>query len=196
MIVSPILGTLALAFVKCKKEVKSIGLAITNFNLLKIMRFKTRRRRQQSSQLPAVNLIPMLNVMIAVLGFFVVVSTSLSNEQGVKVDLPSSGEGAGDKASGNLPDPLVIRRNKDQILINNQTATEQQALVEAKAYLAKNQKGNVLLSASDEVPYEEVIKLLGQLRKLDEKRVALGFEPDNQSSTKTQQEDTEEDFDD
>ncbi len=155
------------------------------------MRFKTRRRRQQSSQLPAVNLIPMLNVMIAVLGFFVVVSTSLSNEQGVKVDLPSAGEGVGDEASGNLPDPLVIRRNKDQILINNQATTEQQALVEAKAYLAKNQKGNVLLSASDEVPYEEVIKLLGQLRKLDEKRVALGFEPDNQSSTKTQ-----EDFDD
>lgn len=157
------------------------------------MRFKTRRRRQQSSQLPAINLIPMLNVMIAVLGFFVVVSTSLSNEQGVKVDLPSSGAGAGDEASGNLPAPLVIRLNKDQVLINNQTATEQQALGEAKAYLTENKKGNVLLSASDEIPYERVIQLLGQLRKLDEKRVALGFEPNNKSSTT--EEDMEENFD-
>ena len=103
------------------------------------MRFKTRRHRQQSSKLPAINLIPMLNVMIAVLGFFVVVSTSLSDEQGINVNVPGSDEGAGAEDLGDLPDALIIKLDEEQVLVNNKTVTEQQALVEAKAYLSKKQ---------------------------------------------------------
>ncbi|PSB68311.1 biopolymer transporter ExbD, partial [filamentous cyanobacterium CCP1] len=43
------------------------------------MRFKHR----QQSQLPEVNLIPMLNVMMGILAFFVMITMMLTTQQGV-----------------------------------------------------------------------------------------------------------------
>ncbi|MGB3693416.1 MAG: biopolymer transporter ExbD [Spirulinaceae cyanobacterium] len=157
------------------------------------MRFKTRRRQQQSSQLPAINLIPMLNVMIAVLGFFVLVSTSLSNEEGVNVDLPSVGEGEGKQASEESSDVLFVTIEQGQVLVENQPVTEQQALASTKAYLAENKEGKVWLKASDEIPYEQVMALLGKLRELDSERVGLGLDSDSELPASIQEE--EEDFD-
>lgn len=162
------------------------------------MGFKTRRRRQQFSQLPAINLIPMLNVMIAVLGFFVVVSTSLSNEQGIQTDLSGSEEESGGKDSTDIANDLIIKLDQEQFLVDNKAVTEQQVLVEAKAYLAKNQEGKVLLGASNQVPYEKVMQLLGELRALDKTRVVLNIDSDGEQATTIETEGSfaEEDFED
>jgi biopolymer transport protein ExbD len=56
------------------------------------MRFKS---QQKSSQMPDVNLVPMMDVIMTILTFFIIVSMTLTAEQGaVNVTLPSTG-GAG-----------------------------------------------------------------------------------------------------
>jgi biopolymer transport protein ExbD len=47
------------------------------------MRFK----QEQSSKLPQVDLIPMLNVMMGILAFFVMITMSLGSEQLIEVQL-------------------------------------------------------------------------------------------------------------
>ncbi|MGQ4646106.1 biopolymer transporter ExbD [Lyngbya aestuarii] len=138
------------------------------------MRFKN---RQQSSLMPGVDLIPMLNVMMAVLAFFVMISATMTTEQGVNVQLPS-----GEAESVNQPDqpePLLIDLNpQGQILLGNQPINQEQLAEQMKAYLGENTKGAVLLKANPKAPYEKVVQLLGEMQDLGGNRVSLAIEAD------------------
>lgn len=54
------------------------------------MRFKN---RQPGSQIPEVNLVPMMDVLMTVLTFFIIVSMGLTGQQIVNVRLPQSVDG-------------------------------------------------------------------------------------------------------
>jgi biopolymer transport protein ExbD len=140
------------------------------------MRFKN----QQRAPMPVVDLIPMLNVMMAVLAFFVTISMTLANPQGVDVQLPSGETTSATEEEA--PDPLIVEFNREgQITINDQTVTQEQLFGQMQAYLTENPKGAVLLNADPQLPYEQVVQLLGQMRDVGGDRVSLGIEtePEN-----------------
>ncbi|MCA1993298.1 MAG: biopolymer transporter ExbD [Coleofasciculus sp. S288] len=136
------------------------------------MRFKTQR---PSSSIPTIELIPMLNVMMGVLAFFVMTSMMLANPQGVDVQLPSNDDNAAQQ--GEMPDPLVVQLNpQGQIVLSNQPLGKEQLFGQMKTYLAQNPKGAVLLQADSKLPYEQVIQLLGEMRDVGGDRVSLAIE--------------------
>lgn len=143
------------------------------------MRFKN--RHQQGSKMPAINLIPMLTVLMGVLAFFVVVSSSLSEQQGINVDLPSADGEGGDAASGDLPDPLIVNLTTRGIALNGSVTEKPQVLGQVKGYIDKNPKGVVLLMANEDVPYDQVVQLLGDLRDVGGEKISLGFEASEES---------------
>lgn len=136
------------------------------------MKFK---HQQASSKLPEINLIPMLNVMMAVLAFFVMISMTLTNaQQGVDVQLPSQER---EEIPQDTPDPLIVELNQNgEIFLNSQPMTQEQILEEIQAYLMKTPKGTVLLDADNNLPYEQVVQLLGEMRDVGGEQVSLGIE--------------------
>jgi biopolymer transport protein ExbD len=133
------------------------------------------RFRQQSadSQLPEVDLIPMLNVMMGILAFFVMITMSLSIEQGIDIQLPEEQNQA---AATDRPDPLVVKLdNQEQILVNDQPATEAELIQQMEAYLANNPEGVIALQADLELMYEPVMQLLGTMREVGGDRVSLAI---------------------
>ncbi len=68
------------------------------------MNFKTQQK--SSSQVPEINLVPMMDVLMTILTFFIIISMTLSSQQrALNVTLPSTdGEGV----SLDAPDPLVV----------------------------------------------------------------------------------------
>jgi len=67
------------------------------------MRFKS---KQKTSQMPELNLVPMMDVILTILTFFIIVSMTLTNRQNaVNVTLPSAGSGLSEQKA---PDPLVV----------------------------------------------------------------------------------------
>ncbi|GAB4180027.1 MAG: hypothetical protein Fur006_13770 [Coleofasciculaceae cyanobacterium] len=135
------------------------------------MRFKSQR---QQSSIPTIELIPMLNVMMGVLAFFVMTSMMLGNQQDVVVQLPSDETGA---TQQNLPDPLMAEfKGQGQIFLGTQSVSKEQLFEQMKAYLAQNPKGAVLLKADSKMPYEQVIQLLGEMRDVGGDRVSLAIE--------------------
>ncbi len=136
------------------------------------MRFRSQKR---GSSLPAVNLVPMLDVLMTVLTFFIITSMVLTTEQGVNVQLPSSDSEA--TQQGAIPDPLIVQlKPQGQILLGNQAVSKEELFGQMKAYLAQNPKGAVLLQADNKMPYEQVIQLLGEMRDEGGDRVSLGIE--------------------
>ena len=134
------------------------------------MRFKNRNE----ARLPEVNLIPMMDVLMTVLTFFIVISMTLTIEQGVEVELPNSSESAAVAAG---PDPLIVQLDpQGQLLVNNQPASKEQLSPQIQSYLGSNKEGFVVLQASPDLPYQDVVRLLGDLKEVGGDRVSLAIE--------------------
>ncbi|MBW4546396.1 MAG: biopolymer transporter ExbD [Symplocastrum torsivum CPER-KK1] len=136
------------------------------------MRFKS---KQKSSQMPEINLVPMMDVIMTILTFFIIVSMTLTNQQNaVNVTLPSADKGLSEQK---IPDPLVVSINQQgKLFLGKQQITEAQLAQPMQAYLQQHPEGAVVLNADRKLPYEEVVKVLGKMRDIGGDRVSLAIE--------------------
>jgi biopolymer transport protein ExbD len=138
------------------------------------MRFKN---QQQNSSVPEVNLVPMMDVMMSVLTFFIITSMTLTGQRLANVNLPGlSGIGAGESEQ-KATESLVIGLNRQgEILLDGKVANVAQLTELMQAYLAQNPQGTIVLKADRELPYEEVVKLLKEMAKIGGSQVSLAIE--------------------
>ncbi|MEM6501502.1 MAG: biopolymer transporter ExbD [Cyanobacteria bacterium P01_C01_bin.89] len=142
------------------------------------MRFKQSRQ----SEIPEVNVLPMLNLLMGVLAFFVVISLSLSGSQIAGVRLPSSeGEDGGnsvfDESSSKIR-PLSVGLSETGEIFVEGEPVELAALAPAiSQYFQENPDGSVILQADKEMKFEEVKKILVTLKDVGSDRIGLAFEP-------------------
>ncbi len=130
-------------------------------------------------KIPEINLIPMLNVMMGVLAFFVIIAATLSAEKGVDIALTGGKNQPSPPANEVLPDPLLVEiKPPDQILVNTKSANREQVLATIKSYLQANPKGVVLLKADRKMQYDRVVSLLGDMQSAGGERVSLALEED------------------
>ncbi len=141
------------------------------------MKFKSQNR---SSQMPEVNLIPMMDVIMTILTFFIIVSMTLTNSTGsVKVQLPGSGQ-VSSPSSDKKVEPQVIKINSQGKLYLMQSGagevpvTLEQVEPQVRSYLEQNAKGIVLINADRTLPYDNVIQVLMKLKAVGGARVSLG----------------------
>lgn len=136
------------------------------------MQFK---RRSKGSQIPEVNLVPMLDVLMVVLTFFIIVSMTLTTQQGVEVQLPGSEESP--SPGDPLPKVAVIKLDpQGQVQFDDKPTDSAALTAQVKVFLAENPKGNVVLQPSEQLPYEKVVALLGELKQAGGERVSLAIE--------------------
>ena len=131
-----------------------------------------RRHRRTAHRPPEVNLIPMLDVLMTVLTFFIIISMTLGVEKGVDVQLPSNAK----SQPQTTPDPLIAKLAQQGITVSDRAMTKPQLIQQVKLYLAQNPKGIVVLQAAPEVQYEQVVELLGELKDLGGDRISLAIE--------------------
>jgi biopolymer transport protein ExbD len=133
---------------------------------------KTRRR---TNAMPEVNLVPMMDVVMTILTFFIIVSMTLTNGKTVKdVSLPSAQQGV---SQDDAPDSMVVGLNRQgQTIIDDQPVGEAQMAEKVVDYLKKNPKGSVVIKADKSLTYEKVIKAIGVLRDIGGDRVSLAVE--------------------
>jgi biopolymer transport protein ExbD len=132
-------------------------------------------RQRQGSQMPDLNLVPLMDVIMTILIYFIIVSMTLTNFQGVNVQLPGLGN-----AGTNTPapiDPLVVGLNlQGQILVNNAAVSPEELDQVVTQYLSQKPQGVVILKADQAVPYAGVVTLLSTLQRLGGDRVSLAVE--------------------
>lgn len=137
------------------------------------------RRRRPSSQIPEVNLVPMMDVLMTVLTFFIIISMSLTGQQLLGVNLPQSVEGATPQTDPEaIPvETLIVGLDGDgTILLEDETVTFMQLTRRLQTYFASNPEGKVILKADRQLSYREVAQFLTQLRDIGGNRVSLAVE--------------------
>ncbi|PSB21874.1 biopolymer transporter ExbD [Phormidesmis priestleyi ULC007] len=135
------------------------------------MRFKS---QQKQSEMPEVNLVPMMDVLMTILTFFIIIAMTLTTQQTVNVTLPSTSAGAIETKE---PDPLIVGLNlQNQIILAEKPVSSDELGQKVQSYLTQNPKGVVILKADSKIPYEQVVKLLGTLRDMGGDRVSLAIE--------------------
>ncbi|MBI4780308.1 MAG: biopolymer transporter ExbD [Oscillatoriophycideae cyanobacterium NC_groundwater_1537_Pr4_S-0.65um_50_18] len=130
-------------------------------------------RHRRSNSLPEVNLIPMMDVLMTVLTFFILISMTLALEQGVEVQLPR--QQATDPQQP-PPPPMIVELDLQGVSLNAQPIATAPLMQQVKTYLAENPKGAVVLKAEPQLPYADVVKLLTELKATGGERVSLAIE--------------------
>lgn len=117
----------------------------------------------------------MLNVIMGVLAFFVMTSMLLTTQEGVNVQLPNNETTQTQPPENSAP--LIVQLNsRGQLVINNQSVNKEQLFEQIQTYLSQNPQGAVFLQADSQLPYEQVIQLLAQMRDVGGDRVSLAIE--------------------
>ncbi len=130
--------------------------------------------QQKKSEMPEVNLVPMMDVLMTILTFFILIAMTLTTQQTVNVTLPSTSAGAIETKE---PDPLIVGLNlQNQIILAEKPVSSDELGQQVQSYLARNPKGVVILKADSKIPYEQVVKLLGTMRDMGGDRVSLAIE--------------------
>lgn len=130
--------------------------------------------KHQNQQVPEINLVPMMDVIMTILVFFILVSMTLTGSKSVDATLPSTDKGVNTKPA---PDPLVIGMTRSgQVEINRATVTEAQIAQQVTAYFQRNPQGAIVLKADKSLSYEKVVQTLGVLRDVGGDRVSLAIE--------------------
>lgn len=135
------------------------------------MRFKSKTAPPP----PQVDLIPMLTVMMGILAFFVVVTLTLGSETLIDVQLPAEQP---DNAPSPLPaDPFIVELLAEgQVQLNGQPTDLETLKGQMTAYLSRNPENIVFLLPSQDLPYEQVMQFLGEMRAVGGNRVSLAIE--------------------
>lgn len=136
--------------------------------------------RQQVSQVPEVNLVPMMDVLMSVLTFFIILAMTLTGQGIPNVDLPSVQDGTGESGEGNTTEPevkrLVVGLNAEgQILLNGEVIEEGQLAEKVEPFLAANPDGIVTLNADRTLDYQKVDLFLQELQEIGGDRVSLAI---------------------
>ncbi|MGB3309242.1 MAG: biopolymer transporter ExbD [Nodosilinea sp.] len=135
------------------------------------MRFKSKL----SPNPPQVDLVPMLTVMMGILAFFVTITMTLSSETLIEVQLPAEQQ---DSAPPPLPaDPFIVELvGENQVQLNGQPIEVDALKGQMDAYLSRNPENIVFLLPNQDLPYEQVMQFLGEMRSVGGNRVSLAIE--------------------
>ncbi|MFM2432126.1 MAG: hypothetical protein RLZZ511_3340 [Cyanobacteriota bacterium] len=136
-----------------------------------------KRRNQGNSQMPEVNLVPMMDVVMTILTFFIIVSMTLTKQQNaLNVTLPSANAPT-PTAETKAPDPMVVAIDpQGKLAVKDVVVSEADLSQQVQTFLASNPQAAVLLKADRKVSYEQLAKVLGVLQKVGGERVSLAIE--------------------
>ncbi|MEA5532481.1 biopolymer transporter ExbD [Crocosphaera sp. XPORK-15E] len=137
------------------------------------MRFK----QQRGSSIPEVNLVPMIDVMMSVLIFFIITSMTLTGQNLGNINLPNSsikGESSQNKEN---PKTLIVGlNNQGKILMANQTITEPKLITKITEFLSKNPSGQVIIKADKELSYQQISSFLKKMGTVSDRSVFLAID--------------------
>tara|TARA_B100000579_G_C22413582_1_gene657442 strand:- start:176 stop:592 length:417 start_codon:yes stop_codon:yes gene_type:complete len=116
-----------------------------------------------------INMLPMIDVIFAILTFFVISSLYLTRVETIQVDLPSS------KTSSVPQDkPIIVSIDRNNNMYIDKINFEINQIVdEIYKRINSNQQSSIIIAADIKVSYGTVVDILDQLRTIDNIKIGL-----------------------
>lgn len=117
---------------------------------------------------PSVNILPMIDVIFAILAFFILSTLYLTKAEGLPVNLPQ----ATTATPENQIDATVTITPDGNLFLNDQ-AIALADLAEAVTAIAPNQPIMITIRADEATPHGKVVATMDQLRKVNGVRLGI-----------------------
>ena len=122
-----------------------------------------------------INILPMIDIIFAILSFFIISSLFLTRIDSIKVNLPKSSTSVREK---NKPQIITIDNNEKIYFNSNEIS-----LKNISALIRKNivnlEEPLVILRADTSVKHGFIINLLDELRKIENLKIGISTEKNN-----------------
>ena len=119
-----------------------------------------------------INILPMIDIIFAILSFFIISSLFLTRIDSIKVNLPKSSTAVREK---NRPQIITVDNNEKIYFKSNEIS-----LKNISALIRKNienlEEPLVILRADTSVKYGLIVNLLDELRKIENLKVGISTE--------------------
>lgn len=122
-----------------------------------------------SNQEVRIEILPMIDVIFCILTFFILAAVGFSRQQALNLNLPKANTG-----TAQMREILVVSLDDfGQLYLEKQPVSKVQLYSAIKNYHNLNPTGLMVLHASKNVSYNEVIQVLDMLKEVGGDRVAL-----------------------
>jgi biopolymer transport protein ExbD len=116
------------------------------------------------------NVVPLLDVLFALLTFFVLSSLFLNRTQGLPVNLPQAKSATQQKAPARA---TISINDKTEVFLNKQKIGISEVSDRVKLLLEPNKDLVVVLNADRTVQHGEVVQVMDQLRQIPRVKMAI-----------------------
>jgi biopolymer transport protein ExbD len=118
---------------------------------------------------PQINIVPMIDVIFAILTFFIMSSLYMTNSQGLPVNLPKAVTAQNQTRS----EITITLDAKGQIALNRQSAQLGDLPVRIRALMGSHQQAVVVINADERVSHGKVVAVMDQLRTIPGVKMAI-----------------------
>ena len=119
-----------------------------------------------------INIVPMIDVIFAILTFFIISSLDLIRIDNIPVNLPKA-------STSNLVEdkPLILTIDRENNIFLENKPIDLSLLVEQiKNIISNNSTDILVISADKDVPYGKVVEVIDQIRSIDNLRIGMSTE--------------------
>jgi biopolymer transport protein ExbD len=129
-------------------------------------------RLPDEPEIPAqINIVPMIDVVFAILTFFIVSTLSLTRTEGLPVNLPKA-ETSQQQGSDATPVTVTVDK-KGQVSVDGKIITVNGLTKEVEELIGDSQDSLVIVSADENVSHGKVVAIMDKLRQVPGARLAI-----------------------
>jgi biopolymer transport protein ExbD len=131
-------------------------------------------RLPDEPDIPAqINIVPMIDVIFAILTFFIMSTLFLTRQEGLPVNLPKAETGQQEQ----LSQPITVTvDNKGQISVNKKPIPIEALTAQVGSLIGSNQEVLVIINADVQVSHGQVVAVMDRLRQVQGARLAIATE--------------------
>jgi biopolymer transport protein ExbD len=127
-------------------------------------------RLPDEPDLPAqINIVPMIDVVFALLTFFIMSSLVLTRSEGLPINLPQ----ASTAKSQPQKQAVITIDPAGKLSLNRQTVALDQLASQIQAFIQANKEAIVIINADEQVQHGRVIAVMDQVRRVQGAKLAI-----------------------
>ena len=128
-----------------------------------------------SDSLPEINVIPLIDVIFAILTFFILASLFLTRSEGLPVNLPSAKTAT---QQNQTPTKLTVTMNEQgKMLLDRQPLEVSDLTTRVQAAKGNKPELLVIINADKAVPHGQVITVMDELRTVPGVKLGVATQP-------------------
>jgi biopolymer transport protein ExbD len=129
-------------------------------------------RLPDEPDIPAqINIVPMIDVIFAILTFFIMSTLFLTKQEGLPVNLPKAGTAQQQQQSS---EPITVTVDaKGQISLNRKPVALNSLAKQTQKLIGTNEESLVIINADEQVHHGQVVAVMDRLRQVPGAKLAI-----------------------